>query len=216
MDDGLEVFENKSGPQAERIKKDFQKIFRENDLTIVIKCNIKVAEYLDVTLNFINNTYESFSKHNNEINYIYKESNHPPSIIKQVSFSVDPRLSSLSSIEKIFNESTPIYQEAVKKPGCNYRLKYQNNTSKTTSKQQRKIKIIWFNPPYSMNVATNLGRYFLNLVNKHFPRHHKFSKTFNRNNTKISYSCMSNMKSRMNIHNKTVTKAQLKQEHVTV
>ena len=30
-DDGLEVFENKIGPQVERIKKDFQKIFREND-----------------------------------------------------------------------------------------------------------------------------------------------------------------------------------------
>ena len=30
-DDGLTVFKNKSGPQAERIKKDFQNIFREND-----------------------------------------------------------------------------------------------------------------------------------------------------------------------------------------
>ena len=35
-DDGLAVFKNKSGPQAERIKKDFQKTFRENDLNIVI------------------------------------------------------------------------------------------------------------------------------------------------------------------------------------
>ena len=59
-----------------------------------------------------------------------------------------------------------------------------------------------------MKVATNVGRYFLNLVSKHFPPHHKFSKIFNRSNIKISCSCMPNMKSRINIHNKTVRKAQ--------
>ena len=207
-DDSLAVFKNKSGPQAERIKKDFQKIFRENDLNIVIKCNLKIVDYLDVTLNLLNNTYKPFFKPNNEINYIHKESNHPPSKIKQVPFSIKSRLSSLSSSENIFNESTAIYQEALKTSGYDYKLKYQKNTSTTTSKRQRKWKIIWFNHPYSMNVATNVGRYFLNLVNKHFPPHHKLSKILNRNNMKISYSCMPNMKSRINIHNKTVTKAQ--------
>ena len=43
-DDSLAVFENKSGPQAERIKKDFQKVFRENDLNIVIKYNLKTVD----------------------------------------------------------------------------------------------------------------------------------------------------------------------------
>ena len=59
-----------------------------------------------------------------------------------------------------------------------------------------------------MNIATNVGCYFLNLVNKHFPLHHKFSKIFNRNNMKICYCCTPSMKSRINIHNKTVAKAQ--------
>ena len=58
-----------------------------------------------------------------------------------------------------------------------------------------------------MNVATNVGCFFLNLINKHFPLQHKFSKMFNINNMKISYSCMPNMKSKINIHNKKVTKA---------
>ena len=59
-DDGLAVFKNKSGLQAQRIKKkDFQRIFRENDLNIVIKCS--------VTLNLLNNTYKPFSEPNNEI-----------------------------------------------------------------------------------------------------------------------------------------------------
>ena len=59
-----------------------------------------------------------------------------------------------------------------------------------------------------MNIATNVRCYSLNLVNKHFPPHHQFSKIFLKNNIKISYSCIPNMKSRINIHNKTVTKAQ--------
>ena len=82
--------------------------------------------------------------------------------------------------------------------------KYLNSNLKTTTER----KIIWFNPPYSMNAATNVGRYFLSLVNKYFPPHDKFSKIFNRSNMKISYSSMWNMKSRINIYKKTVTKAQ--------
>ena len=63
-----------------------------------------------------------------------------------------------------------------------------------------------FNPLYSINVGTK-GLFFLNWINKHSTSHHNFSKIFNRNKMKISYSCMPNMKSRTNIHNKKVTKA---------
>ena len=114
--------------------------------------------------------------------------------------------SHVSSNEKISNESTLIYQESLKKSGYDYKLKYQKIPQQQTQNNNGK-ETIWFNPPYSMNVATNVGRIFFNLINKHFPPHHKFSKIFNRNNMKISYSCMPNMKSRINIHNKKVTKA---------
>ena len=92
--------EEKKVVHKRKIKKYFRNIFREDDLNIVIKCNLKIVNYLDVTLNLLNSTYQPFSKPNNEINYIHKESNHPPSIIKQVLFSVESRLSSLSSNEK--------------------------------------------------------------------------------------------------------------------
>ena len=75
-DDGWAVFKNKGGPQAKRIKKDFQKFFQENDLSIVFKCNLKIVDYLDATLNLLNNTYKIFSKPNNEVSYIcYGKSN---------------------------------------------------------------------------------------------------------------------------------------------
>ena len=59
-DDGLAVFRNVSGPQSERIKKEFQKIFKENHLDIVISCNMKVVNYLDVTMNIGDGTYRPY------------------------------------------------------------------------------------------------------------------------------------------------------------
>ena len=49
-DDGLAIFKNISGPQSEKIKKEFQKAFTKYDLEIVIQCNLKTVNYLDVTL----------------------------------------------------------------------------------------------------------------------------------------------------------------------
>ena len=82
--DGLAIFINISGPKSEKIKKDIQKLFKENELDIIIQCNMKTVNYLDVTLNLENSTYRPYQKENNQIKYINTESNHPPSIIKQL------------------------------------------------------------------------------------------------------------------------------------
>ena len=60
-----------------------------------------------------------------------------------------------------------------------------DNNNPRTSKQQKR-NIIWSNPPFSKNVATKIGRYFLNVLEKHFPQDHKFQEIFNRNNIKVS------------------------------
>ena len=105
------------------------------------------------------------------------------------------RLSKHSSNEKIFQEPAQIYQEALKKSGYDHQLIYQKSiNSKNEETKQRKRKIIWFNPPCSKNVSTKVGNQFLKLINKHFPRHHKLYKLFNKNNVKVSYSCMPNIK----------------------
>jgi hypothetical protein len=51
-----------------------------------------------------------------------------------------------------------------------------------------------------MNVSTNIGRNFLSLIDKHFPSFFSFHKIFNRNTVKVSYSCMSNVKSIITKH----------------
>ena len=47
-----------------------------------------------------------------------------------------------------------------------------------------------------------IGKAFFNLINKHFPTHHKLHKICNKFNVKLSYSCMPNMMSIINNHNK--------------
>ena len=205
-DDGLAVFKNLSGPQSERVKKDFQKHFKNNGLEIVIQCNMKMVDYLDVTLNLEDSTYKPYHKPDNETNYVHKDSNHPPNIIKQIPIAIETRLSNLSSSEKIFEEATPYYNEALKRSGYNHSFKYnpqiEQNQHNQNNRKNRKRNIIWFNPPFNINVVTQIGKYFLNLIKKHFPRHHKLHKIFNKNTVKISYSCMPNIKSIINAHNK--------------
>ena len=87
-DDGLAVFKNISGPESERIKKNFQSLFKKYGLEIIIECNKKVVDFLDVTFNLKDGTYKPYQKPGNKISYINVQSNHPSNIIKQLSKTI--------------------------------------------------------------------------------------------------------------------------------
>ena len=55
-----------------------------------------------------------------------------------------------------------------------------------------------------MNTRTNVGRTFLELVNKHFPVGHTLYKLFNKNTIKVSYGCTENMAQIIQRHNKKI------------
>ena len=52
-DDGLGIFENMSGPEVERKKKELVKIFKNNGLSITVKTNIKTAHFLDIHFDLV-------------------------------------------------------------------------------------------------------------------------------------------------------------------
>ena len=116
-----------------------------------------------------------------------------------------------SSNEKIFKEATPVYEEALKKSGYDKKLSYTPQ-KQSKSNKNRKRNIIWFNPPFSNNVSTKIGKHFLTLLDAHFPPHHKFNKIFNRNSVKISYSCTKNIKSIINDHNNKIIRVNENEE----
>ena len=92
----------------------------------------------------------------------------------------------------------------MKSSGFSETLKFNRQSSKP---RNRKRKITWFNPLYNSAVKSNIGKRFLSLVEKHFPKRHRFSKIFNRNTIKLSYSCSANMKSVISSHNKSILKS---------
>ena len=84
--------------------------------------------------------------------------------------NVNKRRSSISLNEKMFQSAAPIYQEAIDKSGYNYQLKFDSIASEPKTKtRSRKRHILWFNPPFNSTVSTNIGREFLNLIDKWFP-----------------------------------------------
>ena len=99
-DDGLSVFKNISEQQAEKFKK-LKKRKIKKGLQIFIKCNLKIVDYLDVTLNLKDVTYHPFHKPNDETSYIHVESYHTLQAVKKIARSVAKRLSRLSSTKEM-------------------------------------------------------------------------------------------------------------------
>ena len=82
-DDGLALFKNINGRRADKMCKEFKQLFMENRLSLEIECNLKTANYLDITLDLDTGTYKPYRKPNNEILYFHAKSNHPANILKQ-------------------------------------------------------------------------------------------------------------------------------------
>ena len=40
--DGLDILRNTSGVEAEKLKKKFEKLFKEKDADIIVRCNLKI------------------------------------------------------------------------------------------------------------------------------------------------------------------------------
>ena len=81
-----------------------------------------------------------------------------------------------------------------------------NRSNKQCSRTRRR-EVLWFNPPWNSAVSTNVAARFLRLIDKHFSNNPTFHKQFNRQNVKVSYSCMPNMASIISSHNRKVTGA---------
>ena len=133
---------------------------------------------------------------------MHTSSSHRPPIIKQIPESITRRLSDNSSHETIFNSAKGEYEATLKNSGFSPALMF---TPLRTRKKNRKRNIIWFNPTYNKNVKTNIGKIFIKLIDKHFPKSNKLYKIFSRNTLKISYSCTENMAQIIKKHNKKIT-----------
>ena len=117
---------------------------------------------------------------------------------------IEKRTNKNSSNKELFDMSKDVYNEALRKSGYNKEIKYVDKSktaTKTGKNKNRKRKILWFNPPYDKSIKSNIGRSFINIINKHFGEKSKMKKFINKNNVKISYSCMTNIEIIIKCHN---------------
>ena len=115
---------NISGQQVEKHKKLIQKTFKDKGLQIIIKFNLKIVDYLEVTLNMNDGTYRPFHKPNEETTYIHVESDHALKIIKKILRSIEKTLSHLYSTKEIFKNSKDYYEQGLRQWGYNEKLNY--------------------------------------------------------------------------------------------
>ena len=200
-DDALGVVET-TARNAEKIRQKIIQIMSEHGLKITSTANLKVVEFLDVSLDLKNECYRPFIKPGDRPRYVNSKSNHPPSILRNIPLAINKRLSSISSSKEIFDQAAPLYQTELNRGGYTHKLEYQKPTEETKRKRHRKI--LWFNPPFNTNLKTNVGRKFLNLIDKHFPRGSLLYPLINRYKVKLSYRCMPNMGAQINKHNSKI------------
>ena len=127
---------------------------------------------------------------------------------------INDRISKLSHNQDSFNQASPLYAEALKNSGYKVSMIYttkqlQENRKTTNRENNAQIKIkeketLSGSTPYNEEVQINIRKAFFNLVNKHFPAHHKLHKICNKFNLKFSYTCMPNMMSIINNHNENL------------
>ena len=82
-DDGLGAF-NATPQEVEKTKKCLCKIFRDNGLKITVEATLGKVNFLDVTLDLLKSSFAHYTKPNNTTVYAHAQSNHPPSIIKNI------------------------------------------------------------------------------------------------------------------------------------
>ena len=128
--------------------------------------------------------------------------NHPPNIIKNLPKSISRRIKKLSTDKSVFDNSKDLYNNALSSISFKDKIKFNPDFNKNTSRNKNRKR--WSNPPYDSNVYGNIGKSFLTILHRHFPKSRKLYKIFNRNNIKISYCSLPYFTNIINSYNKKI------------
>ena len=111
----------------------------------------------------------------------------------------------LFSNETIFHKLAIFYEGKLNESGYNTALKYTAVINTKVNKKAQNRNIIWFNSPFSKNVSSNIGEFFLKtqLISTS-PVDIDYTRSLTDTLLKVSYSCMKNMKTIINNHNSRI------------
>lgn len=104
-DDSLIIVPNSNSPLTSSLHKRIIRTFKYLGLKLEKSSNLKIVNFLDITLNLPNEPFKPFHKVVQTPLYINVHSNHPKSVIDHIPKTVNTRINRLSSSQKIFNEN---------------------------------------------------------------------------------------------------------------
>ena len=128
--DGLFIADKSTPEKCDGIRKRLHRLFGEFGFRLDMQTDLKIADYLDVTLNLYNGTVSPFRKRNQDMRYVDMGSNHPIQVFKHIPKGIEHRLSNNSSYKEIFERSKQEYEEALKNDGHRIKLEYRDREGK--------------------------------------------------------------------------------------
>ena len=138
QDEGLIIVDKSTPKKCDDIRKRLYKLFDEFGFRLDITTDLKITDYLDVTLNLYSGTVSPFRKKNQDLRYVNRGSNHPTQVFKHVPKGIEHRLSNNSSNKEIFERSKQEYEEAFKNDGYRINLEYRDREESNTQKRRNR------------------------------------------------------------------------------
>ena len=80
----------------------------------------------------------------------------------------------------MFIEYKEPYEKVLKNNGFNNALEYTEQNDDTINRKRRKKHVIYYKPPFSSTLKTNIGKELLKVVVKYFPKNGPFDKILNK------------------------------------
>ena len=211
-DDGLLIIQNANGPHVERLRKIITRTFKQEGLKVTVGTSSKVVDFLDITLDLTDGSFTPYTKPDNPLLYVDVNSNHPAKIKRNIPVMIERRINGLSSDSNKFASAKPTYEAALKRSGYDHNFEFKDCEEQRRTKRRRTRKVIWFTPPYSNGVQTNIATKFLQLLDTCFPQGHHLRKLFNRKTVKVSWSTLPNIGQIITSHNKRTLRKRSRQE----
>ena len=173
------------------------------------------TNFLDITINLEKSKTAPYRKPNHSKNYVNKQSNHAPAILKQIPIGVTERIFKLTSVIEERKDEVSSYWDALREKGYEKDVKIIKEKAEATNfsveeksqKKTRKRRILWYNPPFSLQ-HQRIGRLVLQTVESVFRpgvldnNGIECYRIFNRKHIKISPSCLPNLYRRISGINK--------------
>ena len=139
-DDGLAATSS-SPRQVDILKKKIKAVFNKHGLEVTIEANLKIINFLDICMDLETNTYKPYTKPNTTPLYIHSQSNHPPTVLRNLPAGINRRLSSISCNQSVFDAAAPLYQEALDKSGHKFKLEFDPEAAKPSIKSKTENEI---------------------------------------------------------------------------